>query len=77
MGRRRKKTIRITKRTLPKVFSCPQCGMISVRILRNPKEKSKIVCGSCGLRWEEAAISNRESIDVYNQFIDEFTMKRG
>jgi transcription elongation factor Elf1 len=51
--------------------------MISVRILRNPKEKSKIVCGSCGLRWEEAAISNRESIDVYNQFIDEFTMKRG
>lgn len=78
MGRKRRKVIKVTRRKLPKVFSCPQCGMASIRVLINSEEPSKVVCGSCGLTWEKANVSNKkEAIDLYNEFVDEFMSRRG
>jgi len=78
MGRRRRKNIRITKRSLPKVFSCPQCGMFSIRVLIDVETESKIVCGSCGLTWKKENITKKpEAIDIYNKFVDEFVLGRG
>tara|TARA_B100001971_G_C18180860_1_gene532695 strand:- start:280 stop:516 length:237 start_codon:yes stop_codon:yes gene_type:complete len=78
MGRRRRKNIRITKKSLPKVFSCPQCGMFSIRVLIDPETESKIVCGSCKLTWKKENTTKKpEAIDVYNKFVDEFVLGRG
>ncbi|MGI0080603.1 MAG: hypothetical protein ACRECH_13385 [Nitrososphaerales archaeon] len=70
MGRRRRRVVHVVKKTLPKVFTCPNCGMVAVRL--QPKEDTTIIsCGSCGISQE---ISNRgkEPIDIYNEFIDRF-----
>ena len=78
MGRRRRKNIRIIRRSLPKVFSCPQCGMFSIRVLIDPETESKVVCGSCKLTWnKENATKKPEAIDIYNKFVDEFVLGRG
>lgn len=78
MGRRRRRVIKVTKRKLPKVFNCPQCGMASIRVLINPEEKSRVACGSCGLSWEKADTNKKtEAIDFYNEFIDKFMKERG
>ena len=70
MGRRRRRVVHIVKKTLPKVFTCPNCGMVAVRL--QPKDETTIIsCGSCGISQE---ISNRgkEPIDIYNEFVDRF-----
>jgi transcription elongation factor Elf1 len=73
MGRKRKRIVRVTRRQLPKVFSCPQCGMISIRIIVKANESSKIVCGNCGVNWEKSNVSKyTEAIDIYNEFVDKY-----
>ncbi|MDV3292916.1 MAG: hypothetical protein LYZ70_01440 [Nitrososphaerales archaeon] len=79
MGRRRKKTLRIVRRTLPKVFACPRCGMITIRITSHEDETSQdnvflVACGNlaCGLRRELRYPTKRADIDVYNTFVDDF-----
>ncbi len=74
MGRRRKRVIRVIRKKLPSVFNCPQCGMTSIRVLINPNETSKVVCGSCGLNWEKKGVTKKtETIDIYNEFVDNFS----
>ena len=60
------------KKTLPKVFTCPNCGMVTVR-LQPEGETTVISCGSCG---ESQTIPNRgkEPIDIYNEFVDRFNL---
>jgi transcription elongation factor Elf1 len=84
MGRRRKKTLRVVRRTLPKVFACPRCGMISIRITSHEDETSQdnvyqIGCGNlaCNLRRELRYAQKRDSIDVYNTFVDDFAKAGG
>jgi transcription elongation factor Elf1 len=79
LGRRRKKTLRITRRTLPKVFACPRCGMITIRITSHEDETSQdtvflVACGNlaCGVRRELRYPTKRADIDVYNTFVDDF-----
>lgn len=77
LGRRRKKTLRIMRKTLPKVFSCPKCGMASVRITSELDETSQyhivtVACGQCGEKKEFRYEKPRAEIDVYNTFVDEF-----
>ncbi len=79
MGRRRKKTLRITRRTLPKVFACPRCGMVTIRITSQEDEVSQdtvftVACGNlgCALRRELRYPTKRADIDVYNTFVDDF-----
>ncbi|MEM4312162.1 MAG: hypothetical protein QXX95_07220 [Nitrososphaerales archaeon] len=78
MGRRKRRVIRIVKKTLPKIMLCPKCGVKAVRVL-SPKEKKatefklKVVCGNCNLNKEYIFNRKVEYIDVYNRFVDEFT----
>ena len=79
MGRRRRKVLRQTHRSLPKVFSCPRCGVVAVRITSQLDEASQdyvmvVACGnaSCRLRREFRYPVERPEIDVYNSFVDEF-----
>lgn len=79
MGRRRKKVPRVVRRTLPKVFACPRCGMVTIRITSHEDETSHdsvylVACGnlSCALRRELRYPVKRADIDVYNTFVDDF-----
>lgn len=79
MGRRRRKVLRVNKRTLPKVFSCPRCGVVAVRITTHQDETSQdyitvVACGNsnCKLRQEFRFAVQKPDIDVYNTFVDEF-----
>ncbi len=81
MGRRRKKTLRVVRRTLPKVFACPRCGMVTIRITSQEDETSHdtvfhVACGnpSCPLHSgrELRYPTERADIDVYNTFVDDF-----
>ena len=71
MGRRRRRVIRIVKRTLPKVFSCPRCGVIAVRVSRTG-DSDTVACGSCGLKYSYSPPPKKENIDLYNEFVDMF-----
>lgn len=81
MGRRRKKTLRMVHKTLPKVFACPRCGLISIRITSDQDETSqdyvfRVTCGNptCPLHAgrELRYQAKRADIDVYNTFVDDY-----
>lgn len=79
MGRRRKKTLRVVRRSLPSVFACPRCGMVSVRITSHHDEEAgdfvfEIACGNltCSIHREFRYPQKRADIDVYNTFVDDF-----
>lgn len=81
MGRRHRRLIRPIRKTLPKVFSCPRCGVPSIRISdtdnttstsENPSPSTTVVCGACGLNHETATSPKQEPVDVYNHFVDEY-----
>ena len=65
------------KRTLPKFFRCPRCGIDSVRVVRREEGGEQyyvVVCGNCGLRAEYRGevLEGKEPIDLYNMFVDAF-----
>jgi transcription elongation factor Elf1 len=72
MGRRRKKTIHIPKKKLPKFFSCPRCGKetVKVEILRDEGGRAVATCSSCGLKEEFIAKSAQGEVDVYCMLTD-------
>jgi len=85
MGRRRRKVLRQTHKSLPKVFSCPSCGVVGVRITSQLDEVSqdyvmKVACGNPSCKGNEGKPlsktfryqSQKPEIDVYNTFVDEF-----
>ncbi len=69
-------------RSLPKVFSCPKCGNIAVRITSHQDDISQdfvinVACGNCSLRRELRYNTPRAEIDVYNTFVDDFVKTGG
>jgi transcription elongation factor Elf1 len=82
MGRRRRKTLRVISRSLPKVFSCPKCGNVAIRITSHQDETSHdfvtlVACGNCQLRREFRSETQKADIDVYNTFVDDFVKTGG
>jgi len=75
MGRRKRRIIKTVKRTLPKVYGCPQCGTISVKVMKE-ENLAKIVCGSCGLIYKYKLNTKKPNIDIYNEFIDKYISGR-
>jgi transcription elongation factor Elf1 len=80
MGRRRRKVLRVNKRSLPKVFACPRCGVVAVRITSHQDEASQdyitvVACGNenCKVRREFRFSTDKPDIDVYNTFVDDFS----
>jgi len=74
LGRRRKrKTIKIVKKKLPKYFTCPRCGAHAVKVtLSEIKDKAFVRCGVCGLSSEIPVTGSTQPVDIYCRFADLF-----
>jgi len=64
------------KKTLPKVYGCPQCGTISIKVSLQVENLAKIACGNCGLNYEYQLQTKKLPIDIYNEFVDKFLSGR-
>jgi transcription elongation factor Elf1 len=69
------------RKTLPKIFGCPRCGSISVKIT-TMKDSTKgnyyhIICGNekCQLADDITTSQAPDTIDAYNRFVDDFNKK--
>ena len=82
MGRRkRRRKIIIRKRTLPKVFTCPRCGLRSVvvKITASPTggRVAHVVCGHCGLSKDVPITPIQKEVDAYCKFVDDYYAEIG
>jgi len=76
MGRRRRRIVKVVKKKLPSVFTCPQCGEEGIRVKLPQGEGVAVVqCGSCGLRREFEATPSSQVVDIYCTFTDTFYAK--
>ena len=76
MGRRRRKTVRIPKKRLPKLFSCPNCGKQTVRVqILREENQAVVVCSTCDLKENFEISSAQAEIDIYCAFTDNFYKK--
>lgn len=73
MGRRRRKEVKIPRKTLPEFYPCPKCGKntVFVRLVRK-SGVAWINCGSCGLKTSVQVSDNIHEVDAYNNFIDKY-----
>ena len=75
MVRRKRKIARFPKKQLPKIFSCPKCGVTAVRVvMEKEKQVAKVKCGKCDLNAEYPTSPVDKAIDIYCKFTDEFNL---
>jgi len=73
LGRRRRRIVKIVKRKLPTVFSCPSCGEEAIRVVMSrSKSHALIQCAACGLKQETDISPADQMVDVYCRFTDKF-----
>src|SRR5437867_2085922 len=73
MGRRRRRVVRIVKKKLPTVFTCPRCGEEAVRVTIDKQTgHATVLCALCQLKDEFPAQPAAQMIDVYSYFTDRF-----
>jgi transcription elongation factor Elf1 len=73
LGRRRRRVIKVVKKKLPSVFTCPECGQEAIRVKLPQGEAPAIVqCGSCGLKREFEVTPSSQVVDIYCMFTDTF-----
>jgi transcription elongation factor Elf1 len=73
LGRRRRRVIRIVKKKLPTVFTCPRCGEEAVRVTIDKQTgNATVLCALCQLKDEFPAHPAAQPIDVYSYFTDRF-----
>jgi transcription elongation factor Elf1 len=73
MGRRRKKAVKIVRRTLPELYLCPRCGKNTVKAtISKRREKALVVCSSCDLNASFSSTPQMEEVDAYCRFVDNF-----
>ena len=73
MGRRRRRVIKVVKKKLPTVFTCPVCGEEAIRVkLPEGSGPAIVQCGACGLKREFTATPSSQIVDIYCMFTDSF-----
>jgi len=73
LGRRRRRVVRIVKKKLPTVFTCPRCGEEAVRVTIDKQTgHATVLCALCQLKDEFPAHPAAQMIDVYSYFTDRF-----
>ncbi len=73
MGRRRRRVVRIVKKKLPTVFTCPRCGEEAVRVTIDKQTgHATVLCALCQLKDEFPAHPAAQMIDIYSYFTDRF-----
>jgi transcription elongation factor Elf1 len=73
LGRRRRRVVRIVKKKLPTVFTCPRCGEEAVRVTIDKQTgNATVLCALCQLKDEFPAHPAAQAIDVYSYFTDRF-----
>jgi transcription elongation factor Elf1 len=73
LGRRRRRVVKVVKKKLPSVFTCPVCGEEAIRVkLPQGAGPAIVQCGSCGLKREFEATPSSQIVDVYCMFTDSF-----
>ena len=73
MGRRRRRVVKIVKKKLPTIFSCPSCGEEAVKVAMGRGGRHALVqCASCGLKQELETSPADQVVDVYCRFTDRF-----
>ena len=73
MGRRRKRVVKIIRRTLPELYLCPRCGKNTVKASINKSQtKATVICSSCSLKSSFDATRNMVPVDAYCTFVDQF-----
>jgi transcription elongation factor Elf1 len=73
MGRRRRRVVKIVKKKLPTIFTCPACGEESVKVIVKSGSGNAVVqCGSCGIREELSVPPSSSMVDVYCIFTDRY-----
>jgi transcription elongation factor Elf1 len=73
MGRRRRRVVKIVKKKLPTIFTCPACGEESVKVLmKKGSDKAIVQCGSCKVKEEFPLGPSSSIIDVYCTFTDKY-----
>ena len=77
-SRKKRRVIKIIKKSLPKVFLCPNCGMSSIRI-KLQIDDFIVTCGSCNLtpsdKWltnQKLNLKKKEPVDIFNAFVDDY-----
>ena len=75
MGRRRKKVVKVPRKVLPRVYSCPKCGEDSIRVvISRDASSARVSCGNekCGLLAEVPVSKVEQAVDAYCKFADLF-----
>lgn len=71
MGRRRRNVVRMPKKCLPKLFSCPICGKETIRVeVIRDENRAVISCGGCQVSEEFQIRPAQTKVDVYCMFTD-------
>ncbi len=73
VGRRRRRVVKVVKKKLPSVFTCPRCSEEAVRVtMPRGDGLASVQCAACGLKDEFEAPSPIQMVDVYCKFTDKY-----
>lgn len=73
MGRRRRRVIRIVKKKLPTVFTCPVCSEDAVKVtVPRGAGVAVVQCAGCGAKDEFNVLRGTQMVDVYCKFTDKY-----
>lgn len=77
MGRRKRRELKVVRKTIPEIFQCPKCGVkaVSVEVTKEKREGyplAVVKCGNCGLTYTVVMKPLMKKVDAYNKFVDAF-----
>ncbi len=73
MGRRRKKILKLPKKTIPKIFLCPSCGEKSINVkIDRESATAEVKCSKCDIKMTVSIIPADQPVDAYCKFTDKF-----